>query len=82
MLFEALCSLAQAQLKIRKNVAIDGVGIELEEFHLFDQTEFPVSDAAKVAFEIGKEYLVKPDWKRAFEADELKKTVQRMIRPE
>ena len=33
---------------------------------LFSQTGFPVSDAAKVAFEIGKEYLVKPDWKRAF----------------
>jgi len=49
---------------------------------LFDQTEFPVSDAAKVAFEIGKEYLVKPDWKRAFEPEELAKTVQRMIRPE
>ena len=38
---------------------------------LFDQTGFPVSDAAKVAFGIGKEYLVKPDWKRAFETEEL-----------
>jgi hypothetical protein len=48
---------------------------------LFDQTGFPVSDAAKVAFEIGMEYLIKPDWKRAFETEELRKTVQRMIHP-
>jgi hypothetical protein len=46
---------------------------------LFGQTGFPVSDAAKVAFEIGKEYLVKPDWKRAFDREELDMTVQRMI---
>jgi len=49
---------------------------------LFGQTGFPVSDAAKIAFEIGKEYLVKPDWKRAFDTEELRKTVQRMIHPE
>lgn len=49
---------------------------------LFGQTGFPVSDAAKIAFEIGKEYLVKPNWKRAFEPQELGKTVQRMIHPE
>jgi hypothetical protein len=48
---------------------------------LFDQTEFPVSDAAKVAFGIGKEYLVKPDWKRVFEPETVRKTIQRMIRP-
>lgn len=48
---------------------------------LFDQTEFPVSDAAKVAFEIGKEYLVKPDWKRVFEPEIVKKTIKRMIQP-
>jgi hypothetical protein len=48
---------------------------------LFGETEFPVSDAAKVAFEIGKEYLVKSDWKRVFEPEVVKKTIQRMIRP-
>jgi hypothetical protein len=48
---------------------------------LFDQTGFPVSDAAKIAFEIGNEYLVRPDWKRVFEPEAVRRTIERMVRP-
>jgi hypothetical protein len=48
---------------------------------LFDQTEFPVSDAAKIAIEIGREYLIKPEWKKVFEPNEIKKMIERMIHP-
>lgn len=46
---------------------------------VFGETDFPVSDAAAVAMEIGKEYAVKEDWRRAFEPAEVRKTIERML---
>lgn len=46
---------------------------------VFGETDFPVSDAAAVAMEIGKEYVLKSDWRRAFDTEEIKKTIRRML---
>lgn len=48
---------------------------------VFGETDFPVSDAAAIAMEIGKEYAVKDDWRRAFEPAEVRKTIVRMLEP-
>lgn len=48
---------------------------------LFDQTGFPVSDAAKIAFQIGEEYVIRPDWKRVFEPEIVRRTIERMVHP-
>lgn len=46
---------------------------------MFGQTDFPISDAAQAAVKIGYENLIKHDWKRIFEPDILKQTINKMI---
>ena len=46
---------------------------------VFGETDFPVSDAAAIAMEIGKGYAIKEDWRRAFEPAEGKGTIERML---
>jgi prephenate dehydrogenase len=46
---------------------------------VFGQTDFPFSDAAKVAIQVGFEKVIKPTWRDVFEDDVLKETIHRMI---
>jgi len=46
---------------------------------VFGQTDFPFSDAAKVAIQVGFEKVVKPTWREVFDDDVLKETIHRMI---
>jgi hypothetical protein len=46
---------------------------------VFGQTDFPFSDAAKEAIQVGFEKVIKPTWRDVFEDDVLKETIHRMI---
>jgi len=49
---------------------------------VFGQTDFPFSDAARVAIQVGFERVIRPDWRRVFDDDVLADTVRRMLHPE
>jgi hypothetical protein len=49
---------------------------------VFGKTDFPFSDAAQVAIQVGFERVIRPDWRRVFDDDVLADTVRRMLHPE
>jgi D-apionate oxidoisomerase len=46
---------------------------------VFGEIGSPFSDGAKLIIEHGKRYLFKPDWKRVFEPEEVKKQVEAIV---
>ena len=46
---------------------------------IFGETDFPLSDAAQAAVKIGYKHIVKPDWKKVFEAAEIRKAIDTML---
>jgi D-apionate oxidoisomerase len=45
----------------------------------FGQVDFPFSDGAKLIIEYGKQRLLRPDWKRVFEPDDVKAQVKAIV---
>jgi ketol-acid reductoisomerase len=46
---------------------------------IFGETDFPLSDAAQAAVKIGFRHIVKPDWKKVFEPDEIRSAIGSMF---
>ncbi len=45
---------------------------------IFEETKGVFSDACNKAIEFGKPALMRPDWKRVFEPDEIAASIQRI----
>ncbi|MGQ9524304.1 MAG: phosphogluconate dehydrogenase C-terminal domain-containing protein [Armatimonadota bacterium] len=45
----------------------------------FDVVDFPFSDAAKVAIRWGTSRILRPDWRRVFEPESIKKVIREML---
>jgi D-apionate oxidoisomerase len=56
--------------------------VQIELAIAFQEIGSPFSDAALVAIEWGKQRIVKPDWKRVFDQEELKQNIDVMLHPE
>lgn len=56
--------------------------VQIELAIAFQEINSPFSDAALVAIEWGKQRILKPDWKRVFDQDELKQNIDVMLHPE
>ena len=53
--------------------------VQIELAIAFGEIGSPFSDAAIVAIEWGKQRIVKPDWRRVFDSEELKKNIAAMV---
>lgn len=53
--------------------------VQIELAIAFEEVGSPFSDAAIVAIEWGKQRIVKPDWKRVFDSEELRKNIAAMV---
>jgi hypothetical protein len=60
-----------------KSFLLGHVRIPLAVF--FDKTDFPISDAAKIAVEIGYEKVVKDTWRDVYNDDMLEETIRKML---
>lgn len=56
--------------------------VQIELAIAFEEVGSPFSDAALVAIEWGKQRILKPDWKRVFDTEELKENIDVMLHPE
>ena len=55
--------------------------LNIELAIVFGQVGSPFSDGAKLIIEHGRRYLIKPDWKRVFEPEEVGRPVAAQLRP-
>jgi hypothetical protein len=53
--------------------------INIELAIVFDEIDWEFSDGAKVAIEQAKSVLFRPDWKKVFEPEELRKSVDKIV---
>jgi hypothetical protein len=53
--------------------------INIELAILFDEIDWDFSNGAKVAIEQAKFVLFQPDWKKMFEPEELRKSVNKIV---
>jgi hypothetical protein len=53
--------------------------INIELAIVFDEIDWDFSDGAKVAIEQAKSVLFQPDWKKVFEPEELRKSVDKIV---
>ena len=53
--------------------------INIELAIVFDEIDWEFSDGAKMAIEEAKDVLFQPDWKKVFEPDQLKKSVNKIV---
>ena len=53
--------------------------INIELAIVFDEIDWDFSDGAKVAIEQAKSVLFRPDWKKVFEPEELRKSVDKIV---
>ena len=56
--------------------------IQIELAIVFNEASSPFSDAALVAIEWGKQRVLKQDWKKVFEPEELRRNIEAMLEPE
>lgn len=56
--------------------------VQIELAIAFNEVSSPFSDAALVAIEWGKQRILKPDWKKVFDREELTKNIEVMLDPQ